>query len=90
MPPPQKPASTPLIRSIADLPPPEPVEFKAAADCFVLDGPYRVEFNRCDTAEKILSWVLHLSEKVWFTRLLQQRFIVAASKRIGLDAYNAA
>lgn len=31
----------------------------------IIDGWYEIEMTRCDTYDKILSWVLHLSEKNW-------------------------
>ena len=39
---------------------------------------YSVELNNCNTPEKILDWVMHLSEKTWMTTLMIRGFIRAA------------
>jgi len=35
----------------------------------VINGPsdYEILFSRCNTPEKVLSWVRHLAEKSWVT-----------------------
>lgn len=56
---------------------------------FVIDEHYPIAFDDCDSAEKILSWILHLSEKTWVTTDLLRRFIEQASARINLDVHSA-
>jgi hypothetical protein len=38
-------------------------------------GTYDIEANRCNTICKIMSWVLHLSQKDWFSGYLISEFI---------------
>jgi len=51
-------------------------------------GEYNIALSRCDTAEKLLTWVHHLSEKTWMTRELLQFFMekVADHHRIDLHS----
>lgn len=44
---------------------------------------YVITLDRCDTLEKILDWVLHLSEKTWVTTDLIESFI-----HLAIDANN--
>lgn len=46
-------------------------------DYIVLDVrfPYDIELSRCDSPEKILHWVWHLSQKNWVHRHLLWKFI---------------
>lgn len=50
----------------------------------ILDGWYEVEMSRCDTHEKILGWVLHLSEKDWADRAFLRHFVAVALSEAGL------
>ena len=36
---------------------------------------YNIALNRVDTSEKILWWVIHLSEKTWMTTEILRRFV---------------
>lgn len=47
----------------------------------LLDGGanYVIDFKRCDTAEKILGWIVHLTEKDWVTTEILERFILLAA-----------
>lgn len=36
---------------------------------------YNIPLSACDTAEKILHWVWHLTEKTWMTNEVMRRFI---------------
>jgi hypothetical protein len=47
---------------------------------------YPIGLGRCDTHEKIVGWVLHLSEKRWITVLMIEMFILTACDRHGLEA----
>ena len=47
-------------------------------------GVYDVELNRCDTPEKILSWICQLLGKTWMTNLILDRFITLASENAGI------
>ena len=46
---------------------------------------YDIELSRCDTTEKILSWVLHLSRKNWMTGDMIHDFITTACDKHNLD-----
>jgi hypothetical protein len=46
---------------------------------------YEIALSRCATAEGILQWVRHLSEKTWVTTEIIERFVPVASQNIGLD-----
>lgn len=48
---------------------------------------YSVKLDRCDTPEKILSWVYHLSEKTWVDTDLLGSFIRTAAEHIGCDIH---
>jgi hypothetical protein len=41
----------------------------------ILDGYYEIENFRCANYESILSWVMHLSEKIWMDNRKLNRFI---------------
>ena len=36
---------------------------------------YNIALDKCDTYEKILSWVFHLQEKTWMSPDVTRRFI---------------
>lgn len=40
-----------------------------------IDMKYLINFNRIDTEEKLLAWILHLSEKTWCTSQLIAQLI---------------
>ena len=44
----------------------------------ILAAPYQILLSRCDTQEKILAWVLHLTEKPWMTAVVINEFIELA------------
>ena len=44
---------------------------------------YEIELSRLDTQEKILGWVIHLSEKNWMNLRYMHRFIELALNEIG-------
>lgn len=46
---------------------------------------YDIETERADSEAKILRWVLHLTEKRWFTSQLARAFILAAKSHHGLS-----
>lgn len=48
-------------------------------------SPYDIELDRCDTPEKILAWVDHLTEKTWMTNDMFSEFIGVACKQIGYE-----
>ena len=54
-------------------------------------GAYRydIETERADSDVKILGWVLHLTEKRWFTRELARAFILAAKSYHGISRFSA-
>lgn len=46
---------------------------------------YHIPVGRCCTHEKILSWVLHLSEKEWMDLELMERFVNVALSVNNMD-----
>lgn len=47
-------------------------------DGITLDGYYFVEKSQCNTYDKILGWVVHFTEKNWFTVRRIRWFVQAA------------
>ena len=50
----------------------------------IIDGDYPIEKTRCDTYEKILSWILHLSEKAWVDNETIYDFTEAAMRHANI------
>ena len=50
---------------------------------------YNIALSRCDTAEKLLHWVWHLTEKTWMTNDVMRRFIEVASRENKIKMGNA-
>lgn len=50
---------------------------------------YNIEISRCDTAEKLLGWVHHLTEKTWMTNEAMRSFIEIACKESGIERVSA-
>ena len=50
---------------------------------------YDIETDRADSDVKILGWVLHLTEKRWFTRQLARAFILAAKSHHGISRFSS-
>lgn len=49
-----------------------------------MDGfEYDIQFSRCNTPEKLVSWIHHLLEKNWVTKDHISRLIYLASERNG-------
>lgn len=48
--------------------------------CIVINVSYKydIDLTSCDTAEKLLHWVWHLTEKTWMTNNVMRRFIDVA------------
>ena len=44
------------------------------------DEPYFIHFNRIDTPEKVLGWLIHLREKTWFTTVHMWLLIATADR----------
>ena len=47
-------------------------------------GTYPIEFERCDNAEKLLSWILQLTGKVWVERAHIKGLIYEAEDQCGV------
>ncbi|WP_158755343.1 hypothetical protein [Dyella sp. S184] len=45
---------------------------------------YNIALSSCNTHEKILGWVFHLTEKTWISRDVLRRFILVACHENGL------
>jgi len=58
---------------------------KDNAIVFDIGFEYEIELSRCDTPQKLLSWVYHLSEKTWMTRDIIHYFIRLAAQHHGID-----
>lgn len=70
---------------------------KESALCQVADGHisladypgdtpnYDIALDRCNTPEKVLGWVYHLSEKTWITSDHIRAFIKMACREHGFD-----
>ncbi|MEO1854651.1 hypothetical protein [Chromohalobacter sp.] len=50
---------------------------------------YNVALNSCDSAEKLLHWVWHLTEKTWMTNMAMRRFIELACRENGIEMKDA-
>ncbi|MEX9792216.1 hypothetical protein [Morganella morganii] len=46
---------------------------------------YEINIEACNTAEKLISWVYHLTEKQWMTVDLLRYFIQVASKKSNIN-----
>ncbi len=46
---------------------------------------YEINIEVCNTAEKLISWVYHLTEKQWMTVDLLRYFIQVASKKSNIN-----
>lgn len=46
---------------------------------------YNIHLHTCRTAEDVLKWVLHLSDKTWITTEVIKRFIFIASREANLN-----
>ena len=63
-------------------------EEKMASQVFIADGhivinveyEYNIDLQRCNTPEKLLHWIWHLTEKTWMTNDVMRRFIQIACK----------
>ena len=70
----------------------KPVEFKKLVICctdgdIMLNGPYPypIAWDRINTPQKLVHWLLHLSEKQWFsTEMLRQLILLVC----GIDGIN--
>jgi hypothetical protein len=56
---------------------------------FHIADDYRILLSRCDTAEKLLGWIVHLTEKKWMTVPLLRHFIRLVSEHHGIDVHAA-
>ena len=45
---------------------------------------YKISLDRVDSTEKILAWILHLSEKNWMTTAMMARLVKIACKENGV------
>lgn len=43
---------------------------------FCFDNGYDIEWSRCNTPQKLIGWIRHLSEKNWFTHDVCNDFIL--------------
>ncbi len=50
-------------------------------------GGYDIELSRCNTAQSILAWVAHLSEKIWIETQMINEFVKIATKKAGIKIY---
>ena len=67
---------------------PDPPLVTERIDCFHIEdgiGGHEILFEECDSVERILKHVYHMSEKAWFNRKIAREFIPLAMKRINLS-----
>lgn len=50
---------------------------------------YNIALSRCNTPEKLLHWVWHLTEKTWMTTEVMRRFIEVACRENKITMDNA-
>ncbi|AZS56761.1 hypothetical protein [Pectobacterium parmentieri] len=50
-----------------------------------IDGEYSIALVSCSTAEQLVGWIFHLTEKSWITNDILRRFIKEASANAGID-----
>lgn len=50
---------------------------------------YTIELSRCDTAEKLLHWIWHLTEKSWMTNDVMRRFVEIACRENKIEMVDA-
>lgn len=64
---------------------------------YVVDGhvvinveyEYNIELSRCDTAEKLLHWIWHLTEKTWMNTVVMRRFIEVVCRENKIEMESA-
>lgn len=51
-------------------------------ECFVISSysDYSIPIEKCKTAEQLICWVFHLTEKSWVTNEIIRAFILAVSE----------
>ncbi len=50
---------------------------------------YNISKSSCDTPEKLLHWIWHLTEKTWMTNEVMRRFIEIACKEYSIKMVDA-
>jgi hypothetical protein len=55
--------------------------------CIVINVHYEysIQISRCNTHEKILGWVYHLTEKTWMSRDILRYFVQVSCRESGLN-----
>jgi len=58
-------------------------EYEKSSDSFILHCgyEYQIECSRCDSAEKLIRWLVHLEKKGWWSLDMQHDLILRFSKR---------
>lgn len=74
----------------SDVPPPSSVV--KVEDGFIVflesaHAHYDIDLKRCDTKDKLLGWVMHLSMKNWVTAKTIHQFVAVAAKEAGIDPW---
>ena len=77
-----------LVR-FSDIPLHKPsVKVKATKDSFTIDTghyTYDIDFNRCNTVNKIMRWMEHLSQKRWMSAKMLNTFVQLSLRRLGYE-----
>lgn len=58
---------------------------KTKTDYFAIDTgtyEYQIDFDRCNTVEKIMGWMNHLAEKTWMTKEMLNVFVQLSLERL--------
>ena len=65
------------------------VEFNDECGCFFIEicpgGGYEISLSRCNTPEKVLAWMLHLSHKKWCTAEVLKDFLLCAEEQVEIN-----
>ena len=51
---------------------------------YTTKNPYWINLNLTDTYPKLIGWLMHLSEKAWFTPPIMRAFVTEWSRVTGL------
>ena len=66
---------------------PKDVYLDDGAVVFSEGGDYYIELSRCDTPEKLIAWLYHLTEKTWVTSEMIHEFLRIVSRECGVAVH---
>ena len=56
--------------------------------CYVFNGHYDIGFDQVDNPMKLIHWLHHMTEKVWFNSDVCNYFIECVARQNGWDIFN--